>query len=174
MRIKKIYIFSFLFVIGTFVYGQDNSQKEAEIRSYCQRIEQMVPNTGAIAWGMIRQLNPTFNEKLVTVGQDGIKRIGLCQLPEDVLKIFADIVIPEYLYTAEGSINIVSGIYFGLSNLIKIRFSEDHQKSTMAVSIWFMLYGMDGMDDNKKPLSLDDINFIKVNDYAINFQKGIF
>jgi len=169
MLIKKIYIFLVLFVIGTFVYGQDSSQKEAEIRSYCQLLEQMTPNAGAIAWGMIRQLNPTFNEKLVTVGQDGIKRIGLCQLPEDVLIIFAKDLTPEYPYTAKGSITIAAGLY----NAVKMQFPED-QQATIVISIWFMLYGMDGLDDNKKPLSLDDINFIKVNDYAVNFQNGIF
>ena len=169
MWFKKIFIFSFLFVIGIFIYGQDSSKKEAEIRSYCQLMEQAVPNAGAIAWGMIRQLNPTFDEKLVTVGQDGIKRIGLCQIPEDVLNFYTNVFTPEYPYTIIGSITIASGIY----NTLIMLFPKD-QKATMFASILFMLYGKDGM----KPLSLDDlkddINFNKIYEYAINFQKGIF
>jgi len=170
MCIKKIYIFLFLLVFGSFVYGQNSSQKEAEIRSFCQVLEQMTPNAGALAWGMIRQLNPKFDEKLVTVGQDGIKRIGLCQLTEDVLEMFAKNLVPEYPYTAKGSISIVSGLY----QLVNTQFPDD-QKTKMIISAWFMLYGLDGMDSNKRPLSTDEQDAIlKVVDYAYNFQKGIF
>lgn len=174
MCIKKICNILVLLVIGTFVYGQDvldgidgqnGFQKVAEIRLYCQLIEQMMPDTGALAWGMIRQLNPTYNEKLVTVGQDGIKRIGLCQLPEDVLEMFAKNKDPEYPYTVKGSITIVSVLF----QFIKMQFPGD-QKTAMFTSVWFMLYGM----DDKKPISLTDRNVLAVIDYAIAFQRGRF
>jgi hypothetical protein len=162
------YFFLFLLVIGTFVYGQNVSQKEAEILSYCKLAEQALPNAGAIAWGMIRQLNPAFDEKLVTVGQDGIKRIGLCQIPEDVLEFAAGTgFAPEFPYTAKGSIAIVSALY----NLVKAHFPDD-QETTIFVSVWFLLYGMDGLEN--KPVTIVDPNLNKVVNYAIDFQKGIF
>jgi hypothetical protein len=168
MYIKRVYFFLFLLVIGTFIYGQNVSQKETEILSYCKLTEQAMPNAGAIAWGMIRQLNPAFDEKLVTVGQDGIKRIGLCQIPEDVLEFVAGTgFAPEFPYTAKGSIAIISALY----NLVKMQFPDD-QETTIFVSVWFLLYGMDGLKN--KPVTRNDPNHNKVVDYAINFQKGIF
>jgi hypothetical protein len=171
MQIKKIFSFFILLVIGTFVYGQDGLdgqngfQKIAEIRLYCQLIEQMMPNTGSLAWGIIRQLNTAYDEKLVTVGQDGIKRIGLCQLPEDVVEMFAKNRDPEYPYTVKGSITIVSVIF----QFVKMQFPND-QKTAMFTAVWFMLYGM----NDTRPLSLTDRNVLAIVDYATAFQRGGF
>jgi len=171
MCIKRIYFFLFLLIIGTFVYGQDNFQKEAEIRSYCQFAEQIIPNSGALAWGLIHQLNPTFDEKLVTVGKGGIKRIGLCQLNEDVLKMtIEDSILSEHLYTEKGSISIVSGICGYINYIVKTHFPDD-QKAILYIIACFILYGTDEIES----LSSDEREIIfKIVNYADNFQKGIF
>jgi hypothetical protein len=112
MNIKQKVLLLIMLIVGVSAYGQDdNFQHVATVRLYCQLMEQLMPNTGSLAWGLIRYLNSSFDEKLETVTEDGLKRIGLCQIPEDIVEIAAKDRDPNYAYTYKGSISIVIAFY---------------------------------------------------------------
>lgn len=166
---KKGFLFIFLIFCGVFTYGQDEAfQRMANARLYCQLLEQMSPNTGSLAWGLIRYLNPSCDEKKETVTENGLTRIGLCQIPKDIVEMMSKNKNPEYAYTVQGSITLVGAFY----QIIQMQFPREKNYAAY-MTVWVLLHGiaaLDNMPDIQKVLN--DRNVRYVIDFAASLQTG--
>ena len=174
MNIKQKVLLLIMLIVGVSAYGQDdNFQRIATIRMYCQLVEQLMPNSGgSLAWGLIRYLNPSFDEKLETVTGNGLKRIGLCQIPEDIVEIVAKDKEPNFAYTYKGSISTVVAFY----QIMRMQSPSGASNDFMdCMTIWCLLHGLNGLNDISDPSRvLRDDRVRSIMGFASSFRTGGF